>query len=743
MDILNFPAKSNRYEKNKHYETIREHTDKLLQQAELLIDLGLVSSEEMKSDLMTSCEYHDYGKGNSVFKKRIENNTKFNEESEIPHNVLSVFFINKSDCINYNAVCFAVVYHHYNVQSPVDVLNNKRDLIKKFLNEFFGEKDANDKLKSSRRIVKSLNDTFQTSFDDSQKLYAVLLKGFLHKCDYSASAGLEKCEISNTFLVDCMENWKTQKFIELNELQKFCLQNSDSDIIVTAPTGMGKTEAGLFWCKNNKCFFVLPLKTAINAMFDRFVNLFGEDYENKVALIHSDMNSEYIKYFKDKNNSDENINLQYCLKSKQMSLPVTVCTPDQIFDFVLKYPGYEYKLATASYSKFIIDEIQMYSPDLMAAIICAINMIHKAGGKIAILTATLPPFVRSEIKKILGNDVPEKDFSEYGLLRHNIKVFEKEMYSEFIADTIRNTKNDKVKKYLVICNSIDTASLMFEQLKDEFCDDNIEVNMFHAGFIKKDRQEKETKILQASEDENYSGIWISTSVVEASLDIDFDILFTELSDLFSLFQRFGRVNRKGKKSIEKTNCYVFTELQGNAKRFHFYDKDIHDLSKKAILTVNDRVVDEKIKSELIETYLSCENVKSSEYYEKYCNSLKYYSELKDYLSEKKDGLRSIDRIDVIPIDEYEKNKDEIDKNVDIINDHNASRKERISANEEIMKYTVSVSNYRANKNNRESYVAFGYKSIPVLKNCEYSFEKGIIFKDSQDEKSTNNIDTII
>lgn len=42
------------------------------------------------------------------------------------------------------------------------------------------------------------------------------------------------------------------------------------------------------------------------------------------------------------------------------------------------------------------------------------------------------------------------------------------------------------------------------------------------------------------------GIWISTSLVEASLDIDFDYLFTELQDLNSLFQRFGRCNRKGK-----------------------------------------------------------------------------------------------------------------------------------------------------------------------------------------------------
>lgn len=65
----------------------------------------------------------------------------------------------------------------------------------------------------------------------------------------------------------------------------------------------------------------------------------------------------------------------------------------------MKYAGYEYKLAVASYSKFIIDEIQMYSPDVLAAIIYAIEMIHTFGGKVAVITATLPPFVRNEIEK--------------------------------------------------------------------------------------------------------------------------------------------------------------------------------------------------------------------------------------------------------------------------------------------------------------------------------------------------------
>ncbi len=62
-------------------------------------------------------------------------------------------------------------------------------------------------------------------------------------------------------------------------------------------------------------------------------------------------------------------------------------------------------------------------------------------------------------------------------------------------------------------------------------------------FIREDRESKEKEILDFGKtDFNGEGIWISTSLVEASLDIDFDYLFTELQDLNSLFQRFGIMN---------------------------------------------------------------------------------------------------------------------------------------------------------------------------------------------------------
>ena len=55
----------------KPNETIRQHTDRLKEQAAILIKLGCIKSPELSSDLSVACEYHDYGKINKEFQKRI------------------------------------------------------------------------------------------------------------------------------------------------------------------------------------------------------------------------------------------------------------------------------------------------------------------------------------------------------------------------------------------------------------------------------------------------------------------------------------------------------------------------------------------------------------------------------------------------------------------------------------------------------------------------------------------------
>lgn len=704
-------------------ETIEQHTDKLLECAEILYALGYIKSEQLYKDLLVACKNHDMGKINFQFQIRIKRKSRFNYEIEVPHAVLSIFFVNDSECNDYTSVLFAVLYHHYHKESPMNVFRRDRQLVEKFLTELNFQ--ANDYNKMRRNLSK-VKKIFQTNLNDKQKQYAVLLKGLLHKCDYSASANIP-CEKKNDFLLESIEDWRSGKF-QYNTLQEFCIANRNENIMITAPTGMGKTEAGLLWCGDNKCFFVLPLKTAINAMYGRIKELakdaeVEELYKRRVALVHSDMKSYYLK---DANDKDTDYDFNYEELSRQFCLPVTVCTPDQIFDFVLKYPGYEYKLAISSYSKFIIDEIQMYSPDVLAAIIYAIKMIHIMGGKVAVLTATLPPFVKEELLKIFGDDVQLADFSTEGILRHNVKVFDDKLKTDDVIPIVNETNSDTVKKYLVVCNTVKTANRIYRELSESNID--AEINLFHANFIKKDRMKKEKEIMKASEKKlnemNKPEIWISTSVVEASLDIDFDILITELSDLFSLFQRFGRTNRKGKKDFSDYNCYVFTELQDRADSF--IDKDIHNLSKDAIVTI-EGVLTEQEKNSLIEKYLSVEKVQDTDYYKDYCKFFKNYEDEYDYLNSSNDSLRNIDRVDAIPKCIYDENIDLINKNLGIITSKGAKPDVKMKATEEILKLTVSISMFRCRKHDSGISVDMKYRKIPVI-DCNYSFDSGLDFE---------------
>ena len=85
--------------------------------------------------------------------------------------------------------------------------------------------------------------------------------------------------------------------------------------------------------------------------------------------------------------------------------------------------------------------------------------------------------------------------------------------------------------------------------------DSDEIVLYHSTFKKRDRAKKEELIFQKLKEKN-PFILVATQIVEVSLDIDFDVMFTDNAPIDSLIQRFGRVNRK--KSIErKGEIYIY------------------------------------------------------------------------------------------------------------------------------------------------------------------------------------------
>src|SRR5690606_15064535 len=128
-----------------------------------------------------------------------------------------------------------------------------------------------------------------------------------------------------------------------------------------------------------------------------------------------------------------------------------------------------------------------------------------------------------------------------------------------------------------------------------------------------------------------TGIWITTQIVEASVDIDFDELHTELAPLDSLFQRFGRCYRKRSLDHDEANIFIYTE-EVSGKR-SVYDKDIMDLSKSILLDYTEKekkILLESTKIEMIETLYSVKNLEHTNYYKKFQSALKELDYMEDY-----------------------------------------------------------------------------------------------------------------
>lgn len=722
--------------KSNPIETIQEHTDYLIENYNIL--RKTYPNLEIDWDMLyLACLYHDLGKINSKFQAKLTHG-KINKD-EIPHGLLSLGFI---DFVNLESkgysssdikVLFHTIGYHHERELPFDVEEVEEELklitteYEKFNYYRISEKFLNDFIEEEFFII---NDRIYEKDNPIEFKKYTMLKGLLNKIDYAASGYIE-VEEENNFLINSMDNllntWKQiNPNANWNPLQIFMKENQDSNVIVIGQTGMGKTEAGLLWIGNNKGFFTLPLKTAINSIFNRVTsNIILDDFKDKVGLLHSDTYSEYL------NLDIEEIDFDvYYNRTKQLSLPLTICTLDQIFDFVYRYRGFELKLATLSYSKVVIDEIQMYSPDLLAYLIIGLSYINQYGGKFAILTATLPQIIID----ILNDEgiefkMPPEPFIDNSYYRHRLRVIEDGINSEYINTLYKNNK------VLVICNTVRKAQEIFKELNLMGLDN---VNLLHSSFIRKDRKVKEDNILQLGDSKSSEhGIWVSTQIVEASLDIDFDILITELSDINGLLQRMGRCYRKRALKSEEYNCHVF--VGGDEKPSgigHVIDNEIFNLSRKFIKDYNG-ILTEKQKIDLVNSIYTTENLRDTEYYKLLQNNISYVRSIEDFEKSKSDIkriFRNIQSKTVIPVDIYCSNKEEIDNLVSILTsrydkkmldeERYQLRREKVIAKNELMNFTLNVRPDQTKGNILKNLELSKYEYIPILR-CKYTDTIGL------------------
>lgn len=547
------------YAKSDPPESINEHTEKLLRNLKILrniyeniVDKNPNVDERLWNLLEIACVYHDIGKVYTPFQNIILEKlgkeklyTKFDYES-IKHEQLSPMFI-PTDDLNYTErkiIYQAIYYHHYRVHKKVN-----SNLVEKIIKEDILPRYDNIRSEIKYKLKDDLDCNYlgyvlgRNKIDEESEVYIkyCLLKGLLHRLDHSSSADVLVENKTEQSLGECTENsLKFKGYNGKNELQKFCKDNISNNILVIGSTGIGKTEAATIWSDIGKTFFTLPIRTSINAIYDRIK--FDIGYKD-VGLLHSSA----VDYLEEK---EDKFDYHLYEQTKNLGNRVIVCTIDQIFPFIFRYNGYEKIYATLAFSKVIIDEIQAYSPEITAIILKGIKMINDIGGKFMIMTATLPRIYKDELEK-MGIKFKFGEFLK-PIMRHKLSINDNSLDND-IENIINKASSSKV---LVILNTIDKANELYLKIKEK----NIEnVNVLHSRFIKNDRSNKENSIINFSKEREKTGIWITTQIVEASLDIDFDYLFTEMSTLDSLFQRCGRCYRSRKYEKNEPNIYVYNK----------------------------------------------------------------------------------------------------------------------------------------------------------------------------------------
>ena len=705
VEILNSSITDIAEKTEEKQKTLKEHHKDIVTCAEMFfLEYGEYFTEKEKKLVVEACRIHDLGKVNLVFQAMIcpKLAEKFHidvrKTQQIPHGFLSAVTISLDEFDDlselfsdkdFGPFITAVYYHH----DREDHYNSPA--IRKYAEKYYMkqiEEYLNRKIRklncSNLDDLLFRNNVYTGKYipDSNAWKEYLLIKGLLNKFDYTVSAGYENAEsaidLHEKKLVKNIEKFLNGK--ELRPAQKFMKMNRDKNLIVIAPTGSGKTEASLLWMNGEKNFYTLPLKVSSNAIYLRI----KENYEYKdVALLHSDAMAVYLREY----NGNEDIGEKY-ERSKMLSQPLTVCTVDQLFRFVYRALGTEIFAATLKYSKLVLDEIQAYEPRVIATIIYGLKMIQEMGGKFAIITATFPPVLKYfmeqyglvEGKQYIFKDFTGKEYQVEKYPRHKVEI----RHSEMNLDEIR--LRGKNRKVLVICNTVSKAQKLYKKLEGE------NVWLLHSKYIRRDRAFLERKIMGFSES-GESGIWITTQIVEASLDIDFDILYTEMCTADSLLQRMGRCNRKGRYCPNEANIVVFDNRNGvsEGKRRSVYEDKLYDRSLELLSKYEHILFSEDKKTAYMNEVYSVDGVKETIYFENIQKDLKLFSEIHptEYSADEAE-VRDIRSVTIVPENVYVENQNLFEYGVEFLKKPNMSREARSLIKSKLENLTLSLNLYQ-------------------------------------------------
>lgn len=350
-------------------------------------------------------------------------------------------------------------------------------------------------------------------------------------------------------------------------------------VIVEAPTGIGKTEAALYladhWARilrQRGLYVAMPTMATSNQMFGRVKAFLAHRYPADLVnlhLIHSqaiwreDMQDLRLETVQEREGGTVAAMAWFLPRKRSLLAPFGVGTVDQGLLSVLQTRHFFVRLFGLSHKTVIFDEVHAYDAYMSTIFQRLLVWLRSVGASVVILSATLPPTTRRELLQAYtgaaGAPLPEVHYPAITWATEGeIDVEPLEATDSRTVELTwieRDPGSMAIRLWhelrdggcaAVICNTVARAQQVYQELKAADIVPGEDSILFHARFPMAWRDGIEGRVLRRfgkGGDRPSRAIVVATQVIEQSLDLDFDLMVTDLAPVDLILQRAGRLHR--------------------------------------------------------------------------------------------------------------------------------------------------------------------------------------------------------
>lgn len=375
-------------------------------------------------------------------------------------------------------------------------------------------------------------------------------------------------------------------FAEPSQVQKTVIAHAQETsppalVIVEAPTGSGKTEAALylsdFWLQSlsgRGLYVAMPTQATSNQMYQRAATFLVQrypDHKINIHLVHGaallaqppGIPAAVIDDEADHHKGGVHAAGWFLPRKRTLLAPFGVGTVDQVLMSVLQTRHFFVRIFGLGQKVVIFDEVHAYDTYMSVLLQQLLKWLRAIGASVILLSATLPHKTRAELADAWSQqaqiELPEQSGSKLTVVTQdkiNTYVIPDETVRRI---NVRNIRPEpfSICHYLkdvlehggcaaVIVNRVKRAQEIYQALKAGQIIDPANLTLFHSRFPFAWREEIEKEVLSEfgkNGKRPEKAIVVATQVIEQSLDLDFDLIISDLAPVDLLIQRIGRLHR--------------------------------------------------------------------------------------------------------------------------------------------------------------------------------------------------------